>query len=577
MGKTLVLGNDKNVEWINSISNYSFVQMPLFSLGEDGEAKLCQYIIDNVPRDICACVLDIDGIANPELCLTFAMTLRLSIFELKEKALVPIFFVSNTTQEIYHGYKYSPVILTGAVIFEKPDNINEVIELMAPLTAIEYKTAFLNVIKVLPNATEGRHSLANQWGADVLHRIVFGTATNNNLIQKARLSLYFRYTLALTLATNDIQAIIDNSYTIEQGNKIGNINALGKKVLLIDDEADKGWSDVLRDLLIGATFKSICEHAADYETLSENARNEIETGDYDLIFLDLRMNGVEEENVLAPEDFSGMKILKTIKKLNMGTQVIMFTASNKAWNMKALLEAGADGYYIKESPEYSFPYSYSVNNAINLLEETKHCLSVSASMKHIWKSISQIKSIMGSNSLANKYFTGMEVMHGMKYQILISTELDVIWSIINSNNEKRYQLAMLSLYKILEFLCEFFYKNVNGQLCLIDPQYKELLFWDNGLWYKKNQKPPIYRTRKKENGGDALNKKDMESTVSKIHNIMNYCKIDAKNSTYLCIRKLGLERNGYIHAKNSATKQTVFSLDLIDTWMSSIAMISQRL
>jgi DNA-binding NarL/FixJ family response regulator len=32
----------------------------------------------------------------------------------------------------------------------------------------------------------------------------------------------------------------------------------------------------------------------------------------------------------------------------------MFTASNKAWNMKALLDAGADGYYIKESPENIF-------------------------------------------------------------------------------------------------------------------------------------------------------------------------------------------------------------------------------
>lgn len=72
------------------------------------------------------------------------------------------------------------------------------------------------------------------------------------------------------------------------------------------------------------------------------------------------MNGVQEEKVLSPNEFSGMKILKAIKAANQGIQVIMFTASNKAWNMKALLDAGADGYYIKESPEFAFPNSYSV-------------------------------------------------------------------------------------------------------------------------------------------------------------------------------------------------------------------------
>ena len=82
------------------------------------------------------------------------------------------------------------------------------------------------------------------------------------------------------------------------------INAAGKKILLIDDEADKGWSDVLKQMLNGSTFKTIKEQAADYSSLSEAAQDEIESGNYDLIFLDLRMNGVQEEGKVRPEDFS---------------------------------------------------------------------------------------------------------------------------------------------------------------------------------------------------------------------------------------------------------------------------------
>lgn len=168
---------------------------------------------------------------------------------------------------------------------------------------------------------------------------------------------------------------------------------------MIDDEADKGWEDVLCRLLKGATFKTISEQTQDYKSLSDNARNEIERGNYDLIFLDLRMNGVSEESVLNPEDFSGMKILRAIKSLNKGTQVIMFTASNKAWNMKALLDSGADGYYIKESPEYVFPHSYSMSNACELLDSIKRCLN-NGYLRDIFRKVKKSKSLLKKTNIS---------------------------------------------------------------------------------------------------------------------------------------------------------------------------------
>lgn len=393
MAKILVLGNEQTKKWSESISNSHFIQMPVFSLGEDGERKLCEFVINNIDSDSMAIVVDVDEISKPELCLAFAMAIRLSILDIKSAALSPILFISRATQDILIGYKYSPIILTGSIVFDLPENASDALEVMEPLSPSEYKTKFLDVIKIIPNATEGRHSLANQWGADVLSRIVVGNETNNELIKKARLSLYFRYVRALSLGTNDIENIIQGVELPSTPTSLKKIDATGKKILLIDDEADKGWGDVLCKMLPNSEFKTIQEQVPDYEHLSNDAKKEIESGKYDLIFLDLRMNGVAEEDTLRPDDFSGMKILKAIKEQNKGNQVIMFTASNKAWNMKALLDAGADGYYIKESPEYTFPASYSDSNARELCTSITQCLD-NGYLRNVYLKVKKIKELI---------------------------------------------------------------------------------------------------------------------------------------------------------------------------------------
>lgn len=488
MGKILVLGNNAQNVWQNDLPNAHFVQMPMFSLGENGEGKLSEFVTSTVTEDIEVCVLDVENIKNSELCLAFAMTLRLSIFELKKQSLIPILFISNTTQDIYHGYKYSSIILTGAVAFEVPECVNDAIEVMESLTPEEYKTKFLDIVKILPNATEGRHSLANQWGADVLHRIVLGTSTNNALIEKARRSLYFKYTRALTLNINDLRNIVECSYVSESGERIEPIVANGKKILLIDDEADKGWSDVLSALLKGADFNTICEQAPDYESLSENARNKIEKGNYDLIFLDLRMNGVSEENVLTPENLSGMKILKAIKGINKGTQVIMFTASNKAWNMKALLDNGADGYYIKESPEYAFPNSYSKSNANELVDIIKGCLS-NGYLRSVYNKIRKLKEFIK----ANNYY-------GERNEEILGS-IDIAYDLLSkSENKQEYKsyaylqlfLAIEEYVKLPSLFCEtgndlYLYNDNNVRFRILkDKKNKGKLFSYNSVLTMKN-------------------------------------------------------------------------------------------
>lgn len=438
MERILVLGNEQTKKWSESINESHFIQMPIFSLGEDGERKLCEFVINNIASDSKAIIVDIDEISNPELCLAFAMAVRLSIFDTKA-ALSPILFVSRSTMDILTGYKFSPIILTGSIAFDLPDNASDAIKVMEPLSPNDYKTRFLDIIKIIPNANEGRHSLANQWGADVLSRMVVGNETNNELIKKARLSLYYRYVRALSLKTRDIEDVVQDIDNTSASINFKRIDATGKKILLIDDEADKGWEDVLRKMLPNSTLKTIKEQVPDYESFSDDAKNDIESGKYDLIFLDLRMNGVAEEEILQPNDFSGMKILKAIKEQNKGNQVIMFTASNKAWNMKALLEAGADGYYIKESPEFTFPVSYSESNAFELCKSINRCLN-NGYLRDIYIKVKRIKELISGSSL-----------YGERTEEILSS-IDIAYDLLaKSDNRNEYRAySYLQLFLAIE-------------------------------------------------------------------------------------------------------------------------------
>lgn len=435
----LLLGNELSQERMSDMNNVTFKSLNTFQLGEKGEKEMFDNISSYIPSDADAIIIDVDSTKTPDVCLSYALAIRLSLHEKKSAALAPIIFMSSLTPDIFKNSPYSTLLQTKGISFETPLYTPTAVELIEPLTAKDYRPYFLDLIKVKPNSTEGRHSIANQWGANVLSRIVLGAETDNALIKQARQSLYFKYVLALTLSEDAILSLSTGESTSEETERLTTINAIGKKILLIDDEADKGWSDVLKRMLNGSSFKTIKEQAADFSSLSEEAQNEIKSGNYDLIFLDLRMNGAQEEGKVRPADFSGMKILKSIKELNKGTQVIMFTASNKAWNMKALMDAGADGYYIKESPEFAFSNSYSASNANELSQCITRCLN-NGYLRDVYIKVKQIKELISGFSL-----------YGERTEEILSS-IDIAYDLLaKSDNRNEYRAySYLQLFLAIE-------------------------------------------------------------------------------------------------------------------------------
>ena len=356
--------------------------------------KLCN-------KEISKLVIDISDPKKTELGLLIAFHFRLSIDLLGENVLCPILMISDFPIETYLNRGYlSQLFITESIFFSTINDAKLVIEHITPLSKNNYFTGFVDRINILPPANTGRHSLANQWGAKILDEVSVANALQSDQsIEQCMHTLYFKFIRSLSYSFNEKT----NKNTHNNEIEFIDVSSYNSKVLLIDDEAAKGWGKVLRKIIKVKTtddFQVIDETTPDYKHLSDSSKKIIEQGKFDIYLLDLRMNGTAEEDGNNPEAFSGMKILKEIKKQNPGNQVIILTASNKAWNLKAVLDAGADGYYIKESPEYRFPTSFSTTNfkdlkySIELAAYNSYLKIIYNRKKDLLKTLDGIQSII---------------------------------------------------------------------------------------------------------------------------------------------------------------------------------------
>ena len=373
MERTFILGNNISLKELGG----TFVEIPNLT----NELEIHNWLIELFNKnEINKVVIEIEE--NPLLSLKIGYHIRLSIEKIKEKVLVPIFYVSKLSLNavMLQTGIYSQILATKGVFFSEFDleSNNVEIEYLKGLSESNYLINFLKIIHILPDETAGRHSLANIWGAYAMDK-----ASNTNALSddsEFKKTLYFKYVSAFNnldkLTPEEQILVVDNKRSLKTNLKIlGNINN-AKRVLLIDDEASKGWETVLRKVfktISSENFVVINEKVKDFEAFSQESKTIINTEKFDLYLVDLRLNGLEEDENLKTEDFSGMKVLKKIKSLNKGNQVIIFTASNKVWNLKALLDVGADGYYMKESPENNFSNAISKQNYKDFKDNVDKC------------------------------------------------------------------------------------------------------------------------------------------------------------------------------------------------------------
>jgi CheY-like chemotaxis protein len=462
MGKTYILGNNKDLA---KYLEYDFIEIPTIMCSNDYEIH--NWLVNVFQHnEIEKLVIEIGS--DVVLPFQIAYHIRLSINELKYKSLIPILFVSTTTLNsiVLKASLWSHILSTKGVYFSSISDFEKIkleLSVVEEITSEEYKSEFWDIIKVLPGEVMGRHSLANVWGAYSMDK-----AANTNILrfnsdfQSRSGELYFKYVSAINnLKTLNIKTVgyINLSPSCP-------IDAKNRKILLIDDEADKGWESVLRKIFstnLPDDFVVINEKVKDYDKFTPKSKSIIENEHFDLYLIDLRLGGLEEDGILKPDDFSGMKVMRKIKSINPGNQVIIFTASNKVWNLKALLDAGADGYYMKESPEFAFTNEFSVQNYLRFKDDVQRCFDRSY-LKSVYLDIQDIKVYI--NKIGSTDF---------KNELL--NQFDLFWSMISKSiSETDYAYSFINLYFVIEIINKYSYQQTTDGKWLIC-QKENLLYW----------------------------------------------------------------------------------------------------
>lgn len=545
MAKTLILGNNPDKVWIKNLE-LPTVAVPNISTGRS--ADIVDFV-KRLPTDLDCVVIDSDSFnsENPELPLDIALYIRMMLHDCLKTTLSKIVIVSDFTIDSFVDYGVKSVILmTKGVMFIDGENVGYAVENASALTPSEYVDGFLNLIKVNPQEkVEGRHSIANEWGADALFNVISGGVKSTLIPIKAESSLYFKYSSIVSLDAEDVTAIIEGRTPKFLTTKICIYDAIN--YLIIDDETDKGWDKVLMSLLPNANQDVWKQPIKTYQELSEDIRSKISNGYYGIIFLDLRMSGIAEDNVVNPEHFSGMNILHSIKEVNRGTQVIMLTATNKAWNVKALLDAGANGYYMKESPEYHFTLKYSEQNALAFVNTIKDCISNS-----------YLQDIVSEASYLQKRLpTDSELSYDIINQISIAISL-----ILKARTSDEYAFAYISLEQIFEISASYLIRQESsrgdGRCYFTEDSCEQCKLYEKGKdvgfipFSKGNKVPPVWMR------------------VSAIY----YQLYGGVNSSFdIKVKKLIHLRNKYIHP-GDGEKPKITSSDFIELFETIVEYLS---
>lgn len=404
--------------------------------GEDQrltDIKIHDYLTSGFRREAKAFVLDTDS--DPSLIMLLAMHIRLTETLPGNSRYAPIIFISDFPMEkLIVKSSFAQIFMTNGAYLCHRSEVEGRISTTQPLDEASFQSDFLDKINI-PAPKGSNHSLANQWGASRLYMIISGEKAKKDVFkdfQDIHKRLYFKY------ICHKIPASGPNSNPVKPNYQVR--GAVGKRILLIDDEAEKGWTKSLSLIFPSARFSTkedvIAETVMDYDGFSARAKNIIEERDYDLILLDLRLGGIREDFVVESEQMSGYKVLQRIKQLNKGRQIIVLTASNKAWNLKALMNGtmGADGYFVKESPEYEFSNELSSANLRSLIKDIERCLN-QGYLRDFWPFIRDLDRLKGN--LAGEVRAQMEIAYEMAAKAETADD---------------FHYAFLALYQSLEIV-----------------------------------------------------------------------------------------------------------------------------
>lgn len=130
-------------------------------------------------------------------------------------------------------------------------------------------------------------------------------------------------------------------------------------ILIVDDEYE----------IIEALKNYLLDYTIDYATNADVALHKIRDGNFKIVLTDIVMPGRD-----------GIELLREIKSVNPGIQVIMMTGQSTLMRAGESLQAGATTYLLKPFDDITV-VDKAIEKAINNIVEWKNAIRMSAEMK----------------------------------------------------------------------------------------------------------------------------------------------------------------------------------------------------
>lgn len=179
-----------------------------------------------------------------------------------------------------------------------------------------------------------------------------------------------------------------------------------------------------------------------------------------MVVLDLRLLESDHENEDI-DNYSGIKILQEIHKINAGIQVIMLTATSKSTILEKLYEKKILGYIKKEHPEdKSIDTVENINKFVRLVDRGLK----RKFLKDIYLTKMNILSIL-ENDIFAQY--GFEFEKYEPFWKKIIVEVEAVFDILDSDRSNKFLYATVSIAVSIESILSVFI-----------PNDREMVFWD---------------------------------------------------------------------------------------------------
>lgn len=337
------------------------------------------------------------------LGLRLAYHIRLTK-SLGEKCKIPIVLIAEESFQFLVTTSSEPSILSTKSIYlikESLDEYQEIIDLfsLGKINPLDDYESFVGSLKINPpDNYSPQHSIANEWALARYTSML--EKDNENTLYLALQNKISELEYIKTLHFKHLESKTNRQKAVLKKNSIDPIikEIEGSNIGIIEDEINKGWFEFYdyilqksnataifyRDFKKNYTKTELIEKIKYWLSTLINSPQPI-----DVFIIDLRLH--EDDFLEKDIDYlSGIQIIKFIRTLNPGIQIIISTASNKVWNFQKCLDLGVKHFAIKEAPELFYSRSETIKSFNNLKDSISTAVSDSF-LANIYRRINALK------------------------------------------------------------------------------------------------------------------------------------------------------------------------------------------